>query len=183
MKAGYSDYNPEYDERYARYPGSWSSGKWYRPEDFEDASGELDKEFQRQNLVVPLYLYRHSGDVISAGRFAANSPCNCPWDSGCMGFAFVSREKVKQEFGVKRLTKSVLAKANVRLRQEVEVMNMYLAGEVYGIEVIDMVTDRHDSCWGFYCNSRQEVAACARDMLDGYAQESREQAVAEALVA
>ena len=178
-KAGYSD---------IKYRGtkerSWRDRQWYKPEDFEDSdTGKLDKQFLKENIVMPLYLYRHSGDVISVGRFPAGSPCDCPWDSGCMGFAFVSKKELKKEYCVKRITKKVLENARERLEGEVKVMNMRNAGEVYGITVVDMVTDQQDSCWGFYCDSRKEIAECARDMLCGFVKEGEEQLVAERLVA
>ena len=44
-------------------------------------------------IVLPLYLYDHSGITIST------SPFSCPFDSGKVGFVFVTHEKVLSEYG------------------------------------------------------------------------------------
>jgi hypothetical protein len=36
-----------------------------------------------------------------------------------------------------------------RLGAEVEEMNEWLAGDVYGVQIIDMESEKEDSCWGF----------------------------------
>jgi hypothetical protein len=153
--------------------------------DYEDDNGKLRKDFLRNNLVMPLYLYRHSGDVISMDSFAGRGlPQGYEeFDSGCMGFAFVSKEKIKKEYNCVRITKSVLEKARQCLKGEVETMNMLNMGEVYSIKVVDMVTDCEHSVYGFYCANRNEIADCAKDVLAGFAQEGEERYVAERLVA
>ena len=56
-------------------------------------------------VILPLYLYDHSGITIST------SPFSCGWDSGQIGFIFVSKEKLRKEYGVKRITKDIIQKA------------------------------------------------------------------------
>ena len=48
-------------------------------------------------VILPLYLYDHSGITISTGMFS------CPWDSGQIGFIYVSKQKVRDEFSRKRM--------------------------------------------------------------------------------
>jgi hypothetical protein len=103
-------------------------------------------------VLLPLYLYDHSGITIST------SPFSCPWDSGQIGWIFVSKDKVREEYQVKRITKDIIEKATKVLEGEVETYDQYLTGEVYGYRVSKVsVCDKGcehkeliDSCWGFY---------------------------------
>ena len=72
------------------------------------------------------------------------------WDSGQVGFAFITRETALKEWGGKRLTKAVIDKAEACIRSEVETYDQYLRGDVYGYVIEDEDGDTLDSCWGFY---------------------------------
>jgi hypothetical protein len=151
-KAGYSDVKTQGNRK------SGINTVYYKPEDFEDEEGKLDKEWLKTVLIERLYLYRHSGDSISVGKFGSADPRNCPWDSGCMGFAYVEKSKIREWFGVKKITKEVRERAYKNLTSEVKEMNMRNEGSVYGFRVINMVTEEDTHCWGFYCDSREEIA-------------------------
>jgi len=190
MDAGYSDRDPSYNKDNAKYPGSWSSGKWYRVEDFVDDDGHLDKQFLKDNMVVRLYLYRHSGDTIRAGSGWNDGELpqgHARFDSGCMGFAFVSYEELKRAYGkhnyntvdgksvytgvpLKRITKALRDKAMACLHREVKMMNMANSGEVYGFKITDLETEQNDSCWNYYCDSftdlREQLACFITDYTD-----------------
>jgi hypothetical protein len=95
---------------------------------------------------------------------------HCPWDSGQVGFIYVSREKVREDFGWKRITKAREQQILAYLKAEVETYDQYLRGDVYGFIVeerpaavfdadgktVDVDVDddelweQTDSCWGFY---------------------------------
>jgi hypothetical protein len=92
------------------------------------------------DIVLPLYIYDHSGITISL------SPFSCPWDSGQVGFVIVRREKMLSEFSTKRFTQSLKAKALKIAQGEVETYDQYLRGEVYGYKI----DGDGDSCWGYY---------------------------------
>lgn len=94
-------------------------------------------------IILPLYLYDHSGITMKTKPFA------CPWDSGQVGFIFVSKAKVCAEQGWKRLNKSRTEKVTAMLVGEVEVYDQYLTGDVWGFKVIED-GEETDSCWGFY---------------------------------
>ena len=68
---------------------------------------------------------------MSTGRFS------CPWDSGQVGFIYVSREKVRKEYGWKVITKEREERIYEILRGEVEVYDQYLTGQVYGYIVFE----------------------------------------------
>lgn len=95
-------------------------------------------------VILPLYLYDHSGITIST------SPFSCRFDSGQIGFIFVSKEKLRKEYGVKRITKDIIQKAEKCLLGEVNTYDQYLTGDVYGYKVIDEEGNEEDSCWGYY---------------------------------
>ena len=131
--------------------------------------------FEKGFLWLPLYLYDHSGLSVSTDTFIGRAH-HAEWDSGCVGIIYVSKDRVRKEYGVKRVSPKVREKALVVLRSEVETYDEYLRGEVYGYEVKrpDPATlDREgwdvlDSCWGFY-----GLECCleeARSVADHYAE-------------
>jgi len=162
--AGYSDVKPEYHKESRK---SYCQKYYYRPEDFENCNGCIDREFAKTHMIVPLYLYRHSGDVICAGHYDVNWP-DKQWDAGCMGFAFVSYAKLKEESNCRCITKKVKERAMECLEGEVAAMNVVNFGEVYGIKIINMETEEQDSCWGFFCPEINDLKSCVANMLDGW---------------
>ena len=135
------------------------------PDNYLDEDGRLDRQFLKDNLVVPLYLCRHSGDCISLRN--TQYLFTDPWDSGCMGFAYVSRAEILKQYGWKRLTRKRWDELVNRRQGEVEEMNDWLSGNVYGIKVLDMQTEEEDAVYGYYGIERTREAV--REMLYGWA--------------
>lgn len=100
-------------------------------------------------VILPLYLYDHSGITMSTGKF------DCPWDSGQVGFIWISKEKILKEWGKKKLTKKCLEKAEACLRNEVKVYDHYLTCAVYGYVVETPDGEEVDSCWGYYGDAEE----------------------------
>lgn len=96
------------------------------------------------SVILPLYLYDHSGITMNTTGFS------CPWDSGQVGFVFVSKNDVHKEYGVKRISKKLREKVTKLLIGEVDTYDKYLTGDVYGYEITDENDDVIESCWGFY---------------------------------
>jgi len=94
-------------------------------------------------IVVPVYAYIHSGMTISL------EPFSCPWDSGQLGWAIVTKEQIRYDFGGKNMTKTKLEKAHKILEGEIKTLDQLLRGEVYGFTVT-YVDEVIDSCWGFF---------------------------------
>ena len=116
---------------------------------------EAAQEAEKQgDVVLPLYLYDHSGITISL------SPFSCPWDSGQVGFVIIHREKMLSEFGAKKFSKSLKAKALKIAQVEVETYDQYLRGEVYGYKI----DPNGDSCWGVY--GQEECLNEAKSVVD-----------------
>jgi hypothetical protein len=130
---------------------------------------ENGKSFREENVVCRLYLYRHSGDVIYTSREEASRFDPWGFDSGCMGLAYVSKEKLRDEYNCKRITKVVLDKAYKCLEAEVKAMNMANAGEVYGVVCTELDSEDEDSCWGYYLDGRGEIVEAVSDHVRGSA--------------
>lgn len=95
-------------------------------------------------VTLPLYLYDHSGITIST------EPFSCPWDSGQVGFIYVTKEKVYEEYSVKRISRKTVELIERCLKSEVKTYDHFLTGNVYGFEIVDEDDDILDSCYGFF---------------------------------
>jgi len=93
-------------------------------------------------VILPLYLYDHSGITMSTVR---NYPFNDRWDSMTVGFIYASRDTILKEYGVKRISKQLKDKVERLLDGEVGTYDDYLTGNVCGYMVDDV-----GSLWGFY---------------------------------
>jgi len=95
-------------------------------------------------VCLSVYGYSHGGLTIST------SPFSDPWDSGQLGFIFISKEKVRKEYGWNRLTRKRLQKIEEYLRDEIRTYDQFLTGDVWGFIIESAEDPRLDSCWGFY---------------------------------
>jgi len=116
-----------------------------------DSWGEMKEDIIKQenvDTILPLYLYDHGGITMST------SPFHCPWDSGQVGWIFVSKEKVTEE---KLDLRNGYTVKDI-LEGEVKTYDQYIMGDVYGYKVFEVSTCDHghehkeelDSCWGYY---------------------------------
>jgi len=128
-----------------------------RPGDYMESEGISDET----HVILPLYLYDHSGITIST------SPFSCPWDSGRVGFIYAKR-------GAEDTTDERLERY---LKGEVDTYDAYISGEVYGFvleRAVPFKKERGDgkvtegvdwdeecSCWGFYRDPRNGIR-CGR---------------------
>lgn len=104
----------------------------------------LWKYINKKAVILPLYLYDHSGITMSTGSF------NDPWDSGQVGWIYATHEAIKQNYMVKRLSKKLVNRAISLLEGEVKEYALYLEGNVWCFECIDEEGNTVDSCCGFY---------------------------------
>lgn len=110
----------------------------------------VEKAVSDGYIMLPLYLYDHSGITMSTGRFS------CQWDSGQVGWIICDKKTINENFGGDR------DKAEKALESEVAIYDQYLTGDVYGFIVEERETEgcscckrsfaweQTDSCWGFY---------------------------------
>ena len=107
----------------------------------------LLKVIQEKYILLPLYLYDHSGISISARSFIGRAH-HAEWDSGQVGWVYASKEAALKEFGGTKLTVDKREKAENLMRGEVAYYDTYLRGECYGYELYKD-GEEIDSCWGF----------------------------------
>jgi len=106
---------------------------------------ELVEFVKQENIIaLPLYLYDHSGITIST------KPFSCRWDSGQVGYIYVTKDRVREEYNVKKVSKKLIKRVTDVLQSEVEVYDNFLTGEVYFYSIEDSDGDSVDSCGGFY---------------------------------
>jgi hypothetical protein len=117
----------------------------YNPNDYESFE-ELKKDIlknEKVGVILPLYLYDHSGISISTSSFS------CPWDSGQIGFIYTTREEILKNFRGKILTQKLKTSVEQILEKEVETYTKYIEGEVYSFEVLKD-DERIEYCGGYY---------------------------------
>ncbi len=137
-------------------------GHGFKHGDYNDWD-EVEQAIIREHnpaVILPLYLMDHSGLSI------ATTPFGCPWDSGQVGFVFVPKEKVYEEFGVKRITSKLRDKVEAILLGEVSTYDDFLNGFVYGYTVTHKASEEEaGSCWGYY-GMDHERSGLAESALD-----------------
>ena len=142
-----------------------------KAEDFNGWDGMAEYLIKEKKAVVvfPLHLYDHSGISIKVGNFYGLAP-HASWDSGQVGFIYITKEKALKEFSKKKLTKALINKLEKLLIGEVETYNQYLTGDVYGFKVMKNDTE-FDACWGFF--GEDDAIAEAKSNIDYYAEEEK----------
>lgn len=110
---------------------------------------DIEEYYGPLAMILPVWGYEHGGLAISAGDRTGQF-CD-RWDSGQLGYVFVTRETARKEWGFKRMTKRNKEKLYKYIMGEVEEYAAYVSGEVYGYIITDTETGEEvDSCWGFY---------------------------------
>jgi len=128
---------------------------------WEELKERLEEDY---NIIIikPLYIYDHSGITIST------SPFECNWDSGQIGWVFISKEQADY------LGTPIddIDRLDSWLESEINIYDQYLSGDVYGFtlfeeievkkiypdgrEVIEIEDEVLDSCWGYYGTNHEE---------------------------
>ena len=99
-------------------------------------------------VILPLYLYDHGGITMNTTGFS------CLWDSGHVGWIYVTHDEIVKEYGSLEIEK-----ARSVLEAEVQAYDQYLRGNIYGFELKEKVKceccghieyENIDSCYGFY---------------------------------
>ena len=111
---------------------------------WEELESYLYKE-ENALIAIPIFMYDHSGLWINTTGFS------CPWDSGQVGYIYVSKEKVRREYSCKRISKKLKNMIREMLCSEVDLYNDYLSGNVYGFTLTNKENaEEIDSSCGFY---------------------------------
>lgn len=104
---------------------------------WDELEADLRARFRTQGdpiaLMLPLYLYDHSGITIST------TPFSCSWDSGQVGFVCITQKQLRDNWGVKCPGTKRKAQLYDYMRAEVAEYDQYLRGDVWGVR---------DARWG-----------------------------------
>jgi len=104
-------------------------------------------------IYKPLYMYDHSGITIRT------RPFSCPWDSGQIGYIYVTKKQVREEWKRKRVSKHLLTAVLDILECEVEIYDQWGRNDVYYFSLDKEIKcsccghvsmENIDSCGGFY---------------------------------
>jgi len=115
--------------------------------DMENDAELCRRLFKRDNIVLPLFLYDHSGISMSTGDFGDR------WDSGQVGFIYCPMSTARKEWT--GTDEEIQARAIARMEGEVRVYSSYLEGDVVGFVAEDPDGGEIDSCWGFFPDERE----------------------------
>jgi len=139
-------------------------------------------------IVLPLFLYDHSGLRMKVGSFNGLLPQgHAEFDSGQVGFIYATKDAILEIGWGKKLTAAVLKKARESLEVEVTVYDQFLSGDVYGYRVVKPDKceacghdddEEVDSCWGFY--GMDETMAEAKRVVDALAPAKKKRGKREA---
>ena len=104
-------------------------------------------------IAYPVTKYEHGGISLSLGYKSG-------WDYTVSGFIYVTKEQVRECFGVTRITQSIIARAESCLQSELDMLTAWLNGECYGWYITEYaLTDDGleweevgilDSCGGYF---------------------------------
>jgi len=116
-------------------------------EGWEDMEAFIEREYNPA-IMRRVSMYEHGGIALKLG-----AP-TCQWDSGYIGFMLVTKDDLREAFGIKRITKQYIEKAYNIMKAELETYDDYLNGNVYGYTIDG--DDCEDSLWGFYGYDHEE---------------------------
>jgi hypothetical protein len=156
----------DYDQD-AESPREWDNlctmTCWHQRQNLGDhqATDEEVARLKKMKYYAPLYLYEHSGSTISL------RPFNDPWDSGQVGFIYVSVERLRENFGSKFTDEQV----RTLMEGEVQAYDQWLRGDVYCYS-ISKDGEYKDSCCGFF--GEDDTMDEARSMVTSLVEEERQ---------
>lgn len=141
--------------------------------DYQELTTEefIDKYLEKPEkhlIILPLYLYDHSGITMNTTGFS------CPWDSGQVGWIYVTKEDAKKEWGVKKISPKLRQRIVNNLVGEVETYDQYLRGEVYGFRIKDEDGEEIDSCWGYFGDPEEYMIPEIKAQIDFHAEMQEE---------
>lgn len=113
---------------------------------FEEMEQAIWKN-ENAGVVLPLYLLDHSGITMNTTGFS------CPWDSGQIGFIFISKEKMRYEYSCKRVSMKLSRRVAGYLKSEVQTYDQYLTGDIWHYCITNTETDEEVDAVGGYFGS------------------------------
>ena len=106
-------------------------------------------KMSKDHLIYSVYIHDHTSVSFSLSN--ANYPFNDVWDSCLFGFIFTSKEKIREEYSISRITKEIEAKVYEQFKSEVKTYEYYANGEIFSYVLYDKETlEELDACCGYY---------------------------------
>ena len=113
-------------------------------EEFEES--EEYRQVKETGIILPVYIYEHSGITI------ALNPFSCRWDSGILGYVYITKEVMEKEGITEEKAKEII-------KEEIEMYDAYLTGNVFCIafENLDGTKEEDLSHFIEYTNKPKEI--------------------------
>ena len=121
--------------------------------DSEDIQEEIDALISEGAEVLPLYLYDHSGLTMNTSGFS------CGWDSGTVGFIYMTKSVMIENWGKKICTAKVRESARKCLVAEVTEYDQYLTGDIWYFDVTHNESGESESIGGIFGHEYAEQEA------------------------
>lgn len=106
----------------------------------------------RNNIILPVYLYDHSGITISCSY---TYPYNDRWDAGQVGWIYASYEDIEKTYGA--VNAENIDTAKQVLVGEISTYDDYICGNAYGY-IIEKDGVEVENCWGYLGDLREMIA-------------------------
>lgn len=154
------EYNGKWFNEYTFFPGTLKGSDMVKECVIELLPINALKELaDRKNVILPLYLYEHSGITISCSH---SYPYNDRWDSGQVGWVYASHSEIENKYG--ELSPEILKQAEKTMISEVNCYDCYLRNECYGF-TLEENGEIVESTGGFL-GGLQDVIKYMKDCVD-----------------
>ena len=115
---------------------------------------EFDEYLKVKHFKMPLYLLDHSGLSMRTTKFYEDPQ---GWDSGMVGYIYITHDEIRKEYGVKKITSKILKQIESYFITQVKEYSLYLEGSIYGFQLYNVKNcdlehehkEIEDSCYGF----------------------------------
>lgn len=148
-----------------------AENKYYEVKNSLDNTNDIYKlnkgiiDFLKKSMVIlPLYLYDHSGLAMSTKSFFGKAP-HAEWDSGQVGWIYIDRDKFEKLYG--EFNEKNIQTAIKDLTAEADLYGHYIAGENYSLAIFED-GEQIESIGGFtgeYDDVLKEMSEYAKDVL------------------
>lgn len=118
-------------------------------------------------IAYPITKYEHGGISLQLGYKSG-------WDYAAVGFIYITKETLRKEYDVTRITKNIIARAESCLQSELDMLTGWLNGDCYGWQIKEYaLTDDGlaweevgilDDCWGYF--DKEHARDDMEDMLN-----------------
>ena len=120
---------------------------------------DVQESIVKGDIVLPLYLYDHSGITMRTDTAMFRAMDSQSWDWGCTGVIVARAEKIRSEWGVKRISPKIRQRVIDNLEAEVDTYDKFLTGDTWGYTIESEDGTVLDSCFGFYGHEDAEQEA------------------------